>query len=79
MEFVAEFIEIICMLALVFGIAIAVLYFVRHRARINRWVNNYGSKDNTAEKEDRIRALRRRKEDAEVEIAQLESETQEEK
>ena len=71
MEFVAEFIEIIFMIALLLALGWGVFYFARHRARLSRWVNNYESKDNLAEKDTRIRALRRKQEDAQAEIDAL--------
>ena len=74
MEFVASFIEIIFMIALLIALVWGVFYCARHRTRIGRWVNNYASKDNEAEKDYRIRELRRKQEDAEAEIARLNAE-----
>jgi len=73
MEFVASFIEIICMLILLGVIFWAVMYLTRHRARWQRWIENYSSKDNVAEREERIRFLKRKIEDAEAEIDELDT------
>ena len=74
MEFVANFIEIIFMIALLVALVWGVFYCVRHRARIGSWVNNYASKDNASEKDERIRYLRRKQEDAQSEIDRLNAE-----
>lgn len=76
-----EFVETICTLILFIAIGFGLLYMLRHRAGIGRWVNNYESKDNVAEKDSRIRTLKRRIEDAQAEVERLnaEAETQEEK
>lgn len=78
MEFVAQFIEIICMIALLGGIGLGFLYLLRHRTRFNRWIDNFGSPDNAADKEHRIRGLRLRIDDAEAQISELESEARKE-
>ena len=79
MDFVASFVEIIAMVGLLVAIIFGLFYCMRHRTRINRWIENYGAKDNAVEKETRVRALRRKIEDAEAEITDLESVTPTEK
>ena len=74
MEFVSQFIEIICMIALLAGLAYGIFYCMRHRTKISRWVNNYGAKDNALEKGNRIRELKRKIEDAEADLTDLEAE-----
>ena len=69
MEFVAQFIEIIVMLLLLFGLGFALLYFMRHRERFSRWVNNFDR--NTDEKGEEIIRLKRRIEDAQHDINKL--------
>ena len=75
MEFVMFFIEILAMLALLIGIFLGLLYLVRHRTRCSRWLDNYGSKENATEKDYRVKILKRKIEDAEADIADLEAET----
>ena len=71
-----EFVETICSLLLFIALAFGLLYCLRHRAGISRWVNNYESKDNVAEKDSRIRTLKRRIEDSQAEIERLNAEAE---
>lgn len=71
MEFVEQFIGIIFMLLLLAGIVFVFFYCLRHRHRIERWINNYDAKDSIHEKNDLIVHHRRNIEDAEAKLAEL--------
>ena len=71
-----EFVETICTLILFVAIGFGILYMLRHRAGIGRWINNYESKDNVAEKDCRVRTLKRRIEDSQAEIDRLNAEAE---